>query len=110
MPRYQSNSTLSRRSGGAAAITSDCTAHCTAEVVDTPGPYLRNVLLPSRCPICDALGPAPCLSCRQALLPPPALPIPPALDRLAVVFAYEGAGRGLITRLKYGNARSSLAW
>src|SRR5205823_3623429 len=77
---------------------------------DTPAPYRRNVLLPSRCPICDALGPAPCPACRQALLPPPALPVPAALDRLAVVFAYDGAGRRLITRLKYGNARSSLPW
>ena len=68
------------------------------------------MLLPSRCPICDTLGAAPCGPCRQSLLPPPALPLPLALDRLAVVFAYEGAGRRLITRLKYGNARSSLAW
>src|SRR5439155_939428 len=58
----------------------------------------------------DGVGPAPCAPCRAGLLPPPALPRPPGIDRLAVVFAYDGSGRRLVTRLKYGNARSSLAW
>ena len=75
-----------------------------------PIPIVDSVLLPTRCPICHALGEAPCHDCRADLRPPPALPVPTGVDRLAVLFAYEGAGRHLVTRLKYRNARSSLGW
>jgi predicted amidophosphoribosyltransferase len=40
----------------------------------------------------------------------PALPPPPAVDRCAAVLAYDGAGRELVARVKYRNARSALRW
>ncbi|MCU1462373.1 MAG: hypothetical protein JWO37_2448, partial [Acidimicrobiales bacterium] len=67
------------------------------------------MLLPTSCPICGAPGPAPCPSCAAGLRPPPALPTPPGLARCHAVFAYEGAGRELVTRLKYRNARAVAA-
>jgi len=68
------------------------------------------VLLPTECAACGALGPSPCPGCRAALRPAPALPTPVALDRLRSLLSYEGAGRELVARLKYRNARASLPW
>jgi predicted amidophosphoribosyltransferase len=44
------------------------------------------------------------------LVPVPALPPPQGVDRCDVLLAYEGAGRELVARLKYHNARSALRW
>lgn len=66
------------------------------------------VLIPTSCPVCGTLGPAPCSPCRSRLRPPPALPAPPGLASCAALLAYEGAGRELVARLKYRNARSAL--
>jgi ComF family protein len=38
------------------------------------------------------------------------LPAPPGVDAYAVVLAYDGAGRELVARLKYRNARSTIRW
>jgi len=38
------------------------------------------------------------------------LPAPPGVDRCSSLLAYEGAGRELIARLKYRNARSTIRW
>jgi ComF family protein len=35
---------------------------------------------------------------------------PAGVDRCDAVLSYEGAGRDLVARLKYGNARSTLRW
>jgi len=40
----------------------------------------------------------------------PALPAPSGVDRCVAVLAYEGAGRELVARLKYRNARSTIRW
>jgi predicted amidophosphoribosyltransferase len=40
----------------------------------------------------------------------PALPAPLDVDRCAALLLYDGAGRELVARLKYRNARSSLRW
>jgi predicted amidophosphoribosyltransferase len=40
----------------------------------------------------------------------PALPPPLGVDRCAALLLYDGAGRELVARLKYRNARSSLRW
>lgn len=68
------------------------------------------MLLPTVCPVCGRPGSAPCQPCRAALPPAPALPPPPGLAACAAVMAYQGAGRELVARLKYRNARSSLRW
>jgi predicted amidophosphoribosyltransferase len=66
------------------------------------------VLLAVTCPVCGALGGAPCTACTARLRPAPPLPVPPGLDRCAAVLAYEGAGRELVARFKYRNQRAAL--
>jgi ComF family protein len=44
------------------------------------------------------------------LEPAPALAAPIGVDRCVAVLAYEGAGRELVVRLKYRNARSTIRW
>lgn len=67
-------------------------------------------LLPPACGVCGRRGPAPCERCWRDLRPAPPLPPPPGLDHCRSLLLYEGAGRELIARLKYRNARSSLEW
>jgi len=69
-----------------------------------------GVLLPRTCPLCHHAGAAPCADCAGELVPAPPLPPPPGVDRCDVLLAYEGAGRELVARLKYRNARSALRW
>ena len=66
------------------------------------------MLLPTTCPVCDKRGPAPCAGCAALLSPAPALPAPPGLEGCAALLSYGGAGRELVARLKYRNARSSV--
>ena len=66
------------------------------------------MLLPAACPVCGRHGESPCPSCRASLRPAPALPCPPGLDSCVALLDYDGAGRELVARLKYRNARSSL--
>ncbi|MGH9184006.1 MAG: ComF family protein [Acidimicrobiales bacterium] len=66
------------------------------------------MLLAVSCPICGALGPAPCGACRARLRPAPALPAPPGVDACLALLAYEGPGRELVARLKYRNHRAAL--
>lgn len=68
------------------------------------------MLLPTSCPVCGAVGPAPCPACRRGLPPPPSLPPPPGLASCAALVGYEGLGRELVARLKYRNARSVVPW
>lgn len=68
------------------------------------------MLLATSCPVCGACGPAPCPTCRRAIRPAPVLPPPPGITTCGALMAYEGVGRELVARLKYANARSSLAW
>ena len=58
--------------------------------------------------MCGARGAAPCPACAGLLRPPPSLPPPVGVDSCRALVAYEGAGRELVARLKYRNARSSL--
>ena len=60
------------------------------------------------CPVCGDLGPAPCPECAAGLRRAPSLPAPAGVDTCLALLAYEGAGRELVARLKYRNARSSL--
>jgi predicted amidophosphoribosyltransferase len=68
------------------------------------------MLLPRTCPLCRRPGPAPCRACAAELRPAPRLPAPVGVDECRAVLAYEGAGRELVARLKYRNARSSVPW
>ena len=68
------------------------------------------MLLPTSCPVCGARGRAPCARCWAELRPAPSLPPPRGIDRAAAVLHYSGVGRELVARLKYRNARSSVAF
>src|SRR5437667_11417916 len=74
------------------------------------GPLL-GVLLPARCVGCGAAAPAAlCPGCLARARPAPAAPgpPPPELDWWVAAFAYEGAVREALARVKYRNARSAL--
>jgi len=60
--------------------------------------------------LCGCRGPAPCAVCAADLDRAPALPPPAGADVCVALLAYEDAGRELIARLKYRNARSALRW
>lgn len=66
------------------------------------------MLLPTACPVCGAQGPAPCERCAAELRRAPSLPAPAGVDGCAAFLAYDSAGRELVARLKYRNARSSV--
>lgn len=68
------------------------------------------MLVPTRCPVCQAPGPAPCLGCWSTLRPAPPGPPPAGLDRCVSLVAYEGTGRELLARLKYRNRRCAIPW
>ena len=68
------------------------------------------MLVPTTCPVCAALGPAPCQRCRGRARRAPAVPAPPGLDGCAALLAYEGVGREVVARLKYRNARAAVPW
>jgi len=68
------------------------------------------MLLPGRCGACGRAGPSPCGACRNELVPARSLPAPPQVDRCAALLDYAGVGREVVARLKYRNARSSLAF
>jgi ComF family protein len=76
--------------------------------VSHPGRTVAAVLLPTTCPVCLRLGPAPCDDCAAELRPAPLVPHDPALDGCRALLAYDGAARELVARLKYRNARAAL--
>jgi ComF family protein len=72
---------------------------------------LLETLFPARCVGCGRPPAALCSAClglahREG--GPIAAPPPPPVDRWVAVFAYEGAVREALARLKYRNARSAL--
>ncbi|MBW3548180.1 MAG: hypothetical protein KY452_08635, partial [Actinobacteria bacterium] len=67
-----------------------------------------SLLLPPSCGGCGRPGPAPCPTCWRALAAAPPVGPVPGLDRCRALLRYEGAGRELLARLKYRNARSSV--
>ena len=69
-----------------------------------------GVLIPTCCPVCGARGPAPCPSCAVSLQHAPALPPPAGVASCRALLRYEDAGRDLLSRLKYRNSRSTMAW
>lgn len=79
--------------------------------MSSPG-FVLDVLFPARCVGCGAPPAALCPACLARARPaPPATPggrPPPGLDWFTAAFAYEGALREALARLKYRNARSAL--
>ena len=75
-----------------------------------PRGYRRPVLLPPVCPLCAAVGAAPCVPCRRLLIGGGSLTPPVGVSRCAAALRYEGAGRVVVTALKYRNRRSVVPW
>ena len=71
---------------------------------------MLDLLFPVACAVCGDLGASPCAGCLELLRRPPPLPPPPGVNRLVALLAYEGAGRELVARLKYRNARAAVPW
>ncbi len=71
---------------------------------------MDGVLLPAACAACEAPGPSPCARCAAELRRAPPSPAPPGLDWCRSLVELDGAGRELVARLKYRNARTSLRW
>ncbi len=68
------------------------------------------MLLPTTCPVCGRSGRAPCDGCLVELRRAPPAPAPHGLVACHALLRYEGAGRELVARLKYRNARAGVAW
>jgi ComF family protein len=67
------------------------------------------MLLVARCPVCRCVEVGVCATCAtQLTAAADPSPIPPGLDSLSAVIAYEGVGRQLIAGLKYRNARGGI--
>lgn len=69
-----------------------------------------RMLLPASCPVCGSPGAAPCARCRASIRRPPLAAPPPGVTACPAVMAYEGAGREIVARLKYRNARCVIPW
>lgn len=85
------------------------TLDCENEGVSA-GSYGRGVLFPKRCPVCGAVGAAPCDPCARALR---------RLDRPIAVtgvtscrsaFVYDEHARAVLLALKYRNRRDAVAF
>jgi predicted amidophosphoribosyltransferase len=79
----------------------------------TPNLYLGVVLaalFPVACPGCGAPAEPVCPRCVRTLRPPAPSPPPAGVDAWAAPFAYEGAARELVARLKYRNVRAVAPW
>ena len=68
------------------------------------------MFLPPTCPCCGAIGSAPCRECLALFVVPEVADPPHGIDEWAALLGYQGAGRELIARLKYRNARSAVGW
>ncbi|WP_419926324.1 ComF family protein [Candidatus Poriferisocius sp.] len=68
------------------------------------------MLLMRVCAGCGGPGPSPCGRCRAGMRAVGEMAPPEPLTGLWAAFAYVGAGRELLARLKYHNQRSSVRW
>jgi predicted amidophosphoribosyltransferase len=76
----------------------------------TPHQDNWRVLILTSCPICRRPDGAPCPECVELLVPAESPPVPDGLDALHAALVYEGAGRALVSGVKFRNARSVVGW
>jgi predicted amidophosphoribosyltransferase len=69
-----------------------------------------DVVFPLVCPGCGDRGAPLCPRCSGQLAPPVPAPPPAGVDAWCAPFAYEGAGRELVARVKYRNVRAVVPW
>jgi predicted amidophosphoribosyltransferase len=68
------------------------------------------MLLPTRCPLCAIIGPAPCRSCAAVLVRAPAVPPIPWCTSVGACFRYDAAARSMMLAFKYRNRRDIVAF
>ena len=68
------------------------------------------MLLPTRCPLCETLGAAPCRPCAGSLGAAPAVPPIAGCASVGACYCYDRAARALVLSLKYRNRRDSVAY
>lgn len=71
---------------------------------------MLDLLFPDRCPLCEAIGPAPCPQCASHLPPPPQLYAPALIDEMYALTAYADSAMTIVRALKYSNRRGCIAW
>ena len=68
---------------------------------------LAGLAAAARCCACGAPGPHLCRDCRSSLRLAPEGPLPDGIDRVVAAWAYEGAARALVLRLKLSARRTA---
>lgn len=68
------------------------------------------MLLATLCPICRRPDGAPCPECVELLEPAAGVPCPDGLAAVHAALVYDGAGRLLVSRVKYHDARGAISW
>lgn len=71
---------------------------------------MLELVFPLVCPGCGGRGAPLCPHCAGRLRPPVGAAPPEEVDSWCAPFAYEGAGRELVARVKYRNVRAVVPW
>ena len=75
---------------------------------------MLDTLFPLACPGCGArcgrTGAPICAGCGSAVGAAPVMPPPEGVDQWFAPFAYEGALREVVARVKYRNVRAAVPW
>ncbi|MGH9022768.1 MAG: ComF family protein [Acidimicrobiia bacterium] len=71
---------------------------------------LSRLAFPAVCSGCGVSAEPLCSECVAGLRSIGCIPAPAGLEWAAAAFAYEGAARELIAKMKYHNARAGLGW
>src|SRR5262249_35755963 len=74
------------------------------------GRAVLDALFPLVCPGCGRPGAPVCERCAELLRPAPPGPPPSGVDAWCAPFAYEGAARELVARVKYRGTRAAVPW
>ncbi len=68
------------------------------------------MFLPTRCPLCAALGPAPCGPCAGLLVRAPTVPHIAGCTSVTACYRYDAAARSMMLAFKYRNRRDIVAF
>jgi predicted amidophosphoribosyltransferase len=68
------------------------------------------MFFPTRCPLCDQVGPAPCMACSQRFVRAPAVTPIAGCDSVGARFVYDGEVRALLLAMKYRNRRDGVGF
>lgn len=72
--------------------------------------FTLMLFFPHRCALCDRVGKPVCGTCVDRLEPPSSARVPENVETFVGLVDYSGAGRELVTSLKYRNRRGVAGW